>query len=272
MLGWLASIGAERQITDKTAKVPQLTDDEWTKLQPKSRKAVAKQAAVTSKKPSAKLKQQQQPRNVAVAQPAAAHKPPSAAAASKHAIEQEPTNRKATARPRKKAKTREACEYCSKTTHDSEDCPIKLAAEEGSEAEISEDDDPHDQPHGHPHGRLNDPMDTDGAEPAPDSAEEESGSEEEPKPEPVVAPAPLRHETIVRRNPGREVPFSPEVQVLLDMPQLNVSTRTLLACTMLSACALPTYIRYTAALSLAFILPFASYACMALALNWVMLC
>ena len=41
---------------------------------------------------------------------------------------------------RKRAKVRPICCYCSKTDHLSEDCPIKLAAEEGygsEEAEIS---------------------------------------------------------------------------------------------------------------------------------------
>lgn len=213
VLGWLASIGAEKQITDKAAKVPQLSEDDWIQLQPKSKKAAAKQSAVTPKQPAAKPKQQAQPRSIAVAHPAAAHKPSSIIAASKESTQQGPTSKKLTARPRKKAKTHDACEYCGKTTHDSEDCPIKLAAEEGSEAEISDDDQPQEQSHGHPHGQSHDDVDMDAAEPAPDSAEEESACEEEAQPGPSVAPIPLRPDTIVKRNPVRDIAFSPEVQV-----------------------------------------------------------
>lgn len=84
---------------------------------------------------------------------------------------------------RKKAKLREICQYCNKTSHASEDCPIKLAAEEGygsEDAEIS------------------------GSENAEDDAEPQSSSE----------PETTRHqpESINRAPPGRSNSYSPEVQ------------------------------------------------------------
>lgn len=221
VLGWLASIGAERQITDKAAKVPQLSEEDWLKLQAKPRKAALKPSAASKpKQPPSKPQQQQQAaqqqRVAATAQPATPKVPPiSAVTTSTTGGTPEFTSKKASGRPRKKAKMREPCEYCSKTTHDSEECPIKLAAEEGSEGDISEDDQPHDQPHGQAHAQPCESMDVDtsAAEPAP-SSDMEAGNEEEAELAPSAALAPLRHDTIVRRNPGRELSFSPEVQVL----------------------------------------------------------
>ena len=84
---------------------------------------------------------------------------------------------------RKKAKLREICQYCNKTSHVSEDCPIKLAAEEGygsEDAEIS------------------------GSENGEDDAEPQSSSE----------PETTRHqpESINHAVPGRSNSYSPEVQ------------------------------------------------------------
>lgn len=237
VLGWLASIGAERQITDKAAKVPQLTENDWLDLQPKSRKAAVKQVASKPKHPPGKpthpsstpqAQQKQHQQQLQHSQRSSQHAKSNAMRATPsntNPMSKDPapldSSKKAAGRPKKRARTREACEYCDKSTHDSEDCPVKLAAEEGSEAEISEDDQSCDQlnepAHGHTHGGAHggphDHMGTDAAEPAPDSAQEESDSEdEEADQEPSVAPEPLRHETVVRREPGREVSFSPEVQ------------------------------------------------------------
>lgn len=84
---------------------------------------------------------------------------------------------------RKKAKLREICQYCNKTSHASEDCPIKLAAEEGygsEDAEIS------------------------GSENAEDDAEPQSSSEPE-----TTGHQP---ESITHAVPGRSNSYSPEVQ------------------------------------------------------------
>lgn len=84
---------------------------------------------------------------------------------------------------RKKAKLREICQYCNKTSHASEDCPIKLAAEEGygsEDAEIS------------------------GSENVEDDAEPESSS----------GPETTRHQPASTSRPvaGRGNSYSPEVQ------------------------------------------------------------
>lgn len=84
---------------------------------------------------------------------------------------------------RKKAKVREICQYCSKTSHASEDCPVKLAAEEGygsEDAEIS------------------------------NSEGEEDEAEAQQSSEPVAA----QHQppAALRSQPGRDMSYSPEVQ------------------------------------------------------------
>ena len=89
---------------------------------------------------------------------------------------------------RKKAKLREICQYCNKTSHASEDCPIKLAAEEGygsEDAEIS------------------------GSEDAEDDAEPQSSSE----------PETTRHQpaSVSRAVPARSNSYSPEVQASSDV-------------------------------------------------------
>lgn len=85
---------------------------------------------------------------------------------------------------RKKAKVREICQYCSKTSHASEDCPIKLAAEEGYGSEDEEIS-----------GSENH---------AEDHAEPEASSEPETAPQ---VPASTK-----RSVPGRDNSYSPEVQ------------------------------------------------------------
>lgn len=85
---------------------------------------------------------------------------------------------------RKKAKLREICQYCNKTSHASEDCPIKLAAEEGyasEDAVISASED------------------------AEDDAEPESSSD----------PETARHQPASTTGtlPARANSYSPEVQV-----------------------------------------------------------
>lgn len=74
---------------------------------------------------------------------------------------------------RKKAKLREICQYCNKTSHASEDCPIKLAAEEGYGSEDaaisgSEDDEDDAEPESssEPETARHQPASTSGALPA----------------------------------------------------------------------------------------------------------
>lgn len=73
--------------------------------------------------------------------------------------------------------------YCSKTTHASEDCPVKLAAEEGY-----------------------------GSEDAEISHSEAGASEADP--EQISEPETLRHQPAVTQQsqPGRDTSYSPEVQ------------------------------------------------------------
>ena len=90
---------------------------------------------------------------------------------------------------RKKAKLREICQYCNKTSHASEDCPIKLAAEEGygsEDAEIS------------------------GSENVEDDAEPQSSSE----------PDTTRHQpaSVSRPVPARSNSYSPKVQASNKIP------------------------------------------------------
>lgn len=104
--------------------------------------------------------------------------------------------------------------YCSKTTHASDDCPIKLAAEEGSEAEISDDDPVHEDDALHePAAVAPSSEDAGDAEGAEDESDREEAELQAAPPKAAAAPAPLQHEHVVRRNPGREASFSPEVQV-----------------------------------------------------------
>ena len=83
---------------------------------------------------------------------------------------------------------REICQYCSKTSHASEDCPIKLAAEEGygsEDAEIS------------------------------GSENEMHGPQDEAVPEAASEPEPVRQlpASAKRQVPSRDNSYSPEVQV-----------------------------------------------------------
>ncbi len=85
---------------------------------------------------------------------------------------------------RKKAKVREICMYCSKTSHASEDCPVKLAAEEGHGSEDEE---------------------ISNSEGEDKEAEAEQSSEPETiRHQPAAAPQ--------RSQSGRDASYSPEVQ------------------------------------------------------------
>jgi len=85
---------------------------------------------------------------------------------------------------RKKAKVREICMYCSKTSHASEDCPVKLAAEEGHGTEDEE-------------------------------ISNSEGEDNEAEAEQSCEPETIRHQPAVaphRSQSGRDASYSPEVQ------------------------------------------------------------
>lgn len=167
-LGWLASIGADHAVpANKDTKLPTLSDEQWLRLQPQSGRP-----AIAAKQAAAK------PKEIALKPKEAASKPQETA----------PNKAKDTApkpkgKSRKKAKIREICMYCSKTTHASEDCPVKLAAEEGY-----------------------------GSEDAEISHSEAGASEADP--EQISEPETLRHQPAVTQQsqPGRDTSYSPEVQ------------------------------------------------------------
>ena len=95
---------------------------------------------------------------------------------------------------RKKAKVREICMYCSKTSHASEDCPVKLAAEEGSgsdDAEISNSE----------------------------------GDDNEPEAEQSSEPDTMRHQPAAAQlsQSGRDTSYSPEVQASTQPHNCNIA-------------------------------------------------
>ena len=95
---------------------------------------------------------------------------------------------------RKRAKVREPCVYCSKTSHASEDCPVKLAAEEG-----------------------------DGSDDAEISNSDGEGAEAEPRQS--SQPETLRHQSAAtQRQSGSNTSCSPEVQAKLQLARAKSQT------------------------------------------------
>ncbi|DBB00031.1 TPA: hypothetical protein ACH3X1_013890 [Trebouxia sp. C0004] len=169
VLVWLASIGAEHMVPAKKAtNLPTMTEEDWLRLQPKAAKAAvaAKEAADKPSQFAAKPKE-------------TAPKAKELAPKGKETAASKPKGR-----PRKKAKVREICMYCSKTSHASEDCPVKMAAEEGhgSEDEEISNSEGEDQ----------------------EAEAEQSSKPETIKHHPAAAPQ--------RSQPGRDASYSPEVQ------------------------------------------------------------
>lgn len=169
VLVWLASIGAEHMVPAKKAtSFPTMTEDDWLKLQPKAAKAAvaAKEAAEKPSQTAAKPKE---------TAPKAKELAPKA---------KETAASKPKGRPRKKAKVREICMYCSKTSHASEDCPVKLAAEEGHGSEDEE-------------------------------ISNSEGEDKEAEAEQSCEPETMRHQPAAapqRSQSGRDASYSPEVQ------------------------------------------------------------